>query len=116
MWFTASPLRLWTHLAVKLVFNTISTTTMAPGADLGTGWCMSHSSNKKLIDRGTRLISQITGVDYASACIVLHEAIYDRSRVEGRQNGQSPVVVAIERIRQSSTRPASAAIFDDAVT
>jgi N-acetylmuramic acid 6-phosphate etherase len=107
----ASPLRLWTHLAVKLVFNTISTTTMARLGRIYGNWMVYVTpSNKKLIDRGTRLISQITGVDYASACIALHEAIYDRSSsVEGRQNGQSPVVAAIERIRQSSTRPAGAA-------
>lgn len=100
----SSPLRLWTHLAVKLVFNTISTATMARlGRICGNWMVFVKPSNKKLIDRGTRLIAHVTGVDYASACVALHEAIHElASSEEERKNGESPVALAIARLRKNN--------------
>jgi N-acetylmuramic acid 6-phosphate etherase len=57
-------------------------------------------SNKKLVDRGSRLISQQTGCSYEQACIALHEAMEEVEA--GRQQGRevpSPVALAIERLR-----------------
>ena len=56
-------------------------------------------SNKKLIDRGTRLIAQQTGCPYERACEALFESIEQVSRTaqEGKEP-PSPVALAIERI------------------
>ena len=95
-----SPLRLWEHLAIKLILNTLSTATMVRlGRVLGNTMAWMSPSNKKLIDRGTRLVSQTTGCTYERACEVLHESIEEVARRS--QTGQevpSPVALAIERI------------------
>jgi N-acetylmuramic acid 6-phosphate etherase len=56
-------------------------------------------SNKKLIDRGCRLISQQTGCSYEQACIELHVAMEEvQSRRTQGEEVPSPVALAIERI------------------
>jgi N-acetylmuramic acid 6-phosphate etherase len=96
----ASPLRLWEHLAVKLVLNTISTATMVRlGRVIGNAMVWLSPSCKKLIDRGTRLISQVTGASYDRACEVLHETMTEVSgRARDGEEAPSPVALAIERI------------------
>jgi len=96
-----SPLKLWHHLAVKLVLNTLSTATMVRmDRVIGNAMVWLSPSNKKLIDRGSRLIAQQTGCSYERACIALHEALEE---VElGQQQGKevpSPVALAIDRIQ-----------------
>jgi N-acetylmuramic acid 6-phosphate etherase len=96
-----SPLRLWHHLAVKLILNTISTATMVRmGRVIGNAMVWLSPSNKKLIDRGSRLIARETGCTYERACIALHEAM---DEVENRrQQGEeipSPVAMAIDRLQ-----------------
>jgi N-acetylmuramic acid 6-phosphate etherase len=57
-------------------------------------------SNKKLIDRGSRLIVNQTSCSYKQACIALHEALEEV--ISGQQQGKevpSPVALAIERIK-----------------
>ena len=34
-----------------------------------------ETTNKKLIDRGTRLVAHLAAVDYDTACYALHEAM-----------------------------------------
>jgi N-acetylmuramic acid 6-phosphate etherase len=96
-----SPLQLWHHLAVKLVLNTLSTTTMVRmGRVIGNAMVWLSPSNKKLIDRGSRLIAQQTGCSYEKACIALHEALEEVT--SGQQQGKdvpSPVALTIERIQ-----------------
>jgi N-acetylmuramic acid 6-phosphate etherase len=71
-----SPLRLWEHLAIKLILNTISTATMVRmGRVVGNAMVWVSPSNKKLIDRGTRLICRMTGLAYEQACETLFEAM-----------------------------------------
>jgi N-acetylmuramic acid 6-phosphate etherase len=96
----SSPLYLWHHIAIKLVFNTISTATMAlMGRVVGNAMIWLSPSNKKLIDRGSRLIAQLTGVGYDQACISLHEAIEEvDTRSRQGQEVPSPVALAIERL------------------
>jgi len=96
----ASPLRLWEHLAVKLVLNTVSTATMVRlGRVIGNAMVWLSPSNKKLIDRGSRLISQVTGCSYERACEVLHEAMEEVARrSRAGQEPPSPVALAIEKI------------------
>jgi N-acetylmuramic acid 6-phosphate etherase len=99
-------LQLWHHLAVKLILNTLSTATMVRmGRVIGNAMVWLSPSNKKLIDRGSRLIAQQTGCTYERACIALHEAMEEVEA--GQQQGQeapSPVALAIERIGGSQSR------------
>ncbi len=96
----SSPLRLWDHLAVKLILNTISTATMVRmGRVVCNAMVWLSPSNKKLIDRGCRLISQQTGCSYEQACIELHVAMEEvQSQQEQGKEAPSPVALAIERI------------------
>jgi N-acetylmuramic acid 6-phosphate etherase len=95
-----SPLRLWEHLAIKLILNTLSTATMVRmGRVIGNAMVWVSPSNKKLIDRGCRLISLQTGCTYEHACEVLHEAIEELAeRAKRGEEVPSPVAMAIERI------------------
>jgi len=96
----ASPLRLWEHLAIKLILNTLSTATMVRmGRVIGNAMVWVSPSNKKLIDRGCRLIAQQTGCSYEHACEMLHEAIEEIGRrAQTGEEVPSPVALAIERI------------------
>lgn len=96
----SSPLRLWEHLAIKLILNTLSTATMVRmGRVIGNAMVWVSPSNKKLIDRGCRLIAQETGCTYEHACEVLHEAMEEVAARNGRgEEVPSPVALAIGRI------------------
>ena len=64
--------------ATKMILNMISTTTMIKlGKVYGNLMVDLMAVNKKLIDRGTRIIMQLTGLDYDAANKLLEEA--DRS-------------------------------------
>ena len=95
-----SPLQLWYHLAVKLILNTVSTATMAlMGRVVGNAMIWLSPSNKKLIDRGSRLISQLTGCSYEQACIELHKTLEEvELRLQKAEEVPSPVALAIEHI------------------
>ncbi len=97
---TDSPLQLWHHLAVKLILNNISTATMAlMGRVVGNAMIWLSPSNKKLIDRGSRLISQLTGCSYEQACIELYKTMEEvESRSQQAEEVPSPVALAIEHI------------------
>ena len=70
-----SPFDLMHHLAIKLVFNTISTATMARMGRIRGNWMIQVSpTNKKLIDRSIRIIADITDRDYRSAAELLFRA------------------------------------------
>ena len=97
----ASPLELWNRLATKLVLNLMSTGTMARmGRVEGNYMSRVETTNKKLIDRGTRLVAHLAGVDYETACYALHEAMYAVSTQEKTtRDAPSPVSVAVEKLR-----------------
>lgn len=98
-----SPLQLWHHLAVKLILNTISTATMVcMGRVISNAMVWLSPSNKKLIDRGCRLIAQQTECSYEQACIALHIAMEEVEA--GQQKGRtvpSPVALAIQRLQNN---------------
>ena len=96
-----SPLRLWEHLGIKLILNVLSTATMVRmGRVIGNAMVWVSPSNKKLIDRGCRLIVNQTGCTYERACEVLHEAMEDvAERTERGEEVPSPVAMAIERLQ-----------------
>lgn len=100
-----SPIHLFHHLAVKLVFNTFSTTTMAQLGRIHGNWMVQlDPTNKKLIDRGTRIIAHLAGISYPEACARLHEAIAEHREPESTRAdvqspaGDSPVVTALRRL------------------
>lgn len=74
--FPDGELKLMEHLAIKLVLNTISTGTMTClGRVTGNWMSFVDVSNKKLIDRATRLICEIGELEYNEACLKLFEGI-----------------------------------------
>ena len=97
----ASPLDLWQRLAVKLVLNLMSTATMARmGRVEGNYMSRVETTNKKLIDRGTRLVSYLADVDYETACYAIHEAMHRvAEREQTTRDAPSPVTVAVDLLR-----------------
>lgn len=99
----ASPLKLWEHLAIKLVLNTVSTATMGRMGRLVSNW-MAHveATNKKLIDRSSRLVSELAGVTYEEACYALHETVAELKQLPAAaQKTVSPVTYTIERLTRA---------------
>jgi N-acetylmuramic acid 6-phosphate etherase len=100
----ATPLGLWHRLAAKLVLNTVSTATMGRLGRLVSNWMANvDTSNKKLIDRGTRLVAELAGLDYETACLELHRTIADqRAHAQPGQPRVSPVAETVRRLRRGS--------------
>ncbi|MBO5822211.1 MAG: sugar phosphate isomerase [Lentisphaeria bacterium] len=97
-----SPLQLMYHMTVKLILNTISTGSMAVMSRVTGNW-MSwvNLSNKKLMDRGIRLVSEIGGIDYKTACIKIYEALEELEKVHDRsQEATSVVQYVLKRLQK----------------
>lgn len=97
-----SPLEIWKHLAVKLSFNCLSTGTMAAMGRVAGNWMSWVSiSNKKLIDRGIRLLVELGGISYEEAAQRLFAA---EEWVESQDwtGKETPcaVQIALERLRK----------------
>lgn len=98
-----SPIYLWHHLAVKLVFNTISTASMGMLGRIRGNWMIQvDPTNKKLIDRGSRIVSQLAGISYEAACEQLYRALEARRRTEesGWHVAQSPVRILLDELEK----------------
>lgn len=73
-----TPLRLFSHIAAKLVFNTISTATMARLGRIKGNWMIEVTpSNKKLIDRSIRIISDLKSISYKESAYLIFKEIYN---------------------------------------
>ena len=97
-----SPLEIWKHLAVKLAFNCLSTGTMASMGRVAGNWMSWVSiSNKKLIDRGIRLLVELGGVSYEEAAqrIFAAEEWVQSQDWTGKEE-PCAVQVALERLRR----------------
>ena len=93
-----TPLQIMKHMAVKLVLNTISTGVMAAlGRVTGNWMSWVDATNKKLVDRATRLISEIGGLDYRSACIRVFEAM---EAVESQKQSDEKISVVQYALKQ----------------
>jgi mannose/cellobiose epimerase-like protein (N-acyl-D-glucosamine 2-epimerase family)/N-acetylmuramic acid 6-phosphate (MurNAc-6-P) etherase len=85
----STKVHLFEHLLVKLFFNTVSTATMARlGRVQGNYMIQVDPTNKKLVDRGSRIIADLANISYEEACIELHRTtalrpaqLKDRSKV-----------------------------------
>lgn len=97
---TDSPLGLMHHMAVKLALNTISTGTMVKLGRVAGNW-MSYVdiSNKKLVDRAIRLISELGKLPYEEACYALFDAVEAMAREDwSNREKPSPVQYTLARI------------------
>jgi N-acetylmuramic acid 6-phosphate etherase len=100
----SSVLNLMEHVAIKLVLNTISTGTMVlMGRVTGNWMSWFEVTNKKLRDRGIRLISEICGLSYRDACYALHETLEELKTVNfaGKEK-LSPVQYTIKNINKGT--------------
>ena len=94
-------LHLMEHMAVKLVLNTVSTGVMAVLGRITGNW-MSYVdvSNKKLIDRATRLIAEIGEMSYEDACFKLFEAVENMQKnADASKERQSAVQYVLNEIK-----------------
>jgi N-acetylmuramic acid 6-phosphate etherase len=94
-----------TRVAVKLVMNALSTCTMVRlGRVLGNYMVWVVPSNLKLVDRATRYITKLTGLDYATANALLFEIIeYVEPRMKADQAYPPVVGMAVVRVKQGLT-------------
>ncbi len=99
----SSVFSLMDRLAVKLVLNTVSTGTMVlMGRVLGNWMSWVDVTNKKLKDRGIRLISDICNMSYEEACYALHESLEElKSYNFSEKEKPSPVQYTIKKIISS---------------
>ncbi|HET6487232.1 MAG TPA: sugar phosphate isomerase, partial [Spirochaetia bacterium] len=89
-----SPTHLMLHLAAKLVLNTLSTATMGKlGRILGNWMIQVDATNKKLVDRATRIVSELAGIGYEEACIELHRTLATVPASGGREQVEDSCVV-----------------------
>jgi N-acetylmuramic acid 6-phosphate (MurNAc-6-P) etherase len=94
-----------TRVAVKLVMNALSTCTMVRlGRVMGNTMIWVVPSNLKLIDRATRYISKLTGLDYGPANQLLFEVIeYVEPRMKSDRAYPPVVGVAVLRAKEQLT-------------
>ena len=86
-------LRMIEHLRMKIIMNTLSTGTMAKLGRICSNYMIYLDiSNKKLVDRASRIISELCGLSYEDACIELF-----RTRAD-MPPGTSPVALTIQRL------------------
>ena len=97
----SSPLEIWKHLAVKLAFNCLSTGTMAAMGRIAGNWMSWVSmSNKKLIDRCIRLLSELGHVGYEEAAVrIFSAAEWVAAQDWSGREEPSPVQVALKELR-----------------
>ncbi len=101
-----SMLSLMEHMAFKLVLNIISTGTMVlTGRVTGNWMSWVEVSNKKLKDRGIRLIAEICGLSYRDSCYALHETLEELKTIHTAGTEKfSPVQYTIAKLRQIADR------------
>ena len=92
-----------TRTMVKLVMNTLSTCTMVRlGRVLGNFMVWVVPSNLKLIDRATRYVAKLTGLEYDAANELLFEVIeYVEPRMKGDQAYPPVVGMAVLRAKEN---------------
>ncbi|HPX83839.1 MAG TPA: hypothetical protein PLW60_01965 [Bacilli bacterium] len=88
---------LMTHLFIKLAFNLLSTATMAKMGRVWSNWMIQvFPSNKKLIDRSTRIISTLAKISYEQACEEFFKSYLGRK--PGEEYRESYVVETLRRL------------------
>jgi N-acetylmuramic acid 6-phosphate etherase len=91
-------MKLFEHLAMKMMLNSVSTLTMAKlGRIRGNYMAHLNISNKKLVDRATRMIADLCDVDYETAN---YELFYSKLLLESFGKTTSTTVETIDRLGQ----------------
>jgi N-acetylmuramic acid 6-phosphate etherase len=91
-------LRLFEHLALKLVLNIISTGAMVKlGRVCGNWITYLDVSNKKLIDRGIRIIASQCKMEYKDACYELFKSMEELAKADTGGEKISPVQYTISK-------------------
>ena len=86
--------RLMEHLRMKLIMNTLSTGTMAKLGRIRSNYMIYLDiSNKKLVDRACRIISELCGLSYEDACVELFRTWTEMP------GGNSPVALTLQRLQ-----------------
>jgi len=95
-----APLRLMEHMGVKLALNTISTGVMTKNGRVSGNW-MSYValSNKKLIDRGIRLLAELGRLSYEDAAVRVFEAMEATADLPPGSERVSAVQYALKKLR-----------------
>jgi N-acetylmuramic acid 6-phosphate etherase len=90
-----------TRAGLKMLLNTLSTCTMVRlGRVMGNYMIWVVPSNLKLIDRSTRYIQRLTGIDYQAANRLLFEVIeYVEPRMKADRAYPPVVAMAVTRVR-----------------
>ena len=99
--FPETPMKIFEHIAMKLMLNTVSTVSMGRMGRLTSNFMTwLNMSNKKLIDRSTRLIMQECGVNYETA---LCELLYSDECIRRDNAGdrRSPAQETIVRLNEA---------------
>lgn len=88
---------LMTHLMVKLIFNNMSTATMAKMGRVYGNWMVQVlPTNKKLIDRSTRIIANLAKISYEEANLEFFKSYYNRKPED--EYRESYVVETLKRL------------------
>ncbi len=96
-------MELMPHLMVKLAFNLLSTATMAKMGRVWGNWMIQVlPTNKKLIDRSTRIIAALAEIPYEQACEEFYKSYLSRKPEE--EYRESYVVETLRRLGVDPTR------------
>ena len=91
-------MKMFEHLTMKMMLNAVSTGTMAKmGRVRGNYMVHLNISNKKLVDRATRIISDLCSVDYDTAN---YELFYSKLLLESQGIERSTTIETIDRLGQ----------------
>lgn len=89
------------HLMVKLAFNLLSTATMAKMGRVWSNWMIQVlPTNKKLIDRSTRIIAELAHIPYEQACEEFFKSFLGRPK--DQEYRESYVVETLRRLQVDS--------------
>lgn len=90
-------MELMPHVMVKLAFNLLSTATMAKMGRVWSNWMIQVlPTNKKLIDRSTRIIAELAGIPYEQACEEFFKSYLNRPK--DQEYRESYVVETLRRL------------------
>ena len=91
-------INLFHHLALKMILNTVSTATMALLGRISGNWMIQvDATNKKLIDRATRIVEHFSGLSYEAACEALFQTMYE-PKIDRLEFKKSYVIQTLERL------------------
>jgi len=100
--FEKTNMDIYEHIAIKLMLNTLSTGVMARMGRISGNWmtCLAMS-NKKLVDRSARIVSDVCKVDYETA---IYELYYSKELIDKQSLNLSPCRETIKRLSDKNSQ------------